>query len=202
MTVSLKLNVSRSDIAAFNTQMNRARKQLGYSLGKAVRLKAWAISDSLRTATKVAPKTRPITATGRVSVTGKQEFEVTAIRGNVTKKYNVYASGIREAKKSPFVQIGRRGLAAQAWGHAQSKLGRSSSVGASSQTKGVAKGYSRVLSKLKGDNPSVTITNSIPYATEAFKGSGPQVVANVMERASGRMMHIIDGQIKKQFGAK
>ncbi len=195
--------LSKQDTRALMAGMHRARRQLNMPLGKATQFTAWAVADALRTATKVSGKYRPLTQVGRtVSAAGNKQYEVESYRGGTKKTFSVWAKGVREARKLRAVMIARRGLAASAWGWAQGMLGRRGGMRVDGKTHGIARNYTDVTKRIRGEDPMVRIDNRLGYATQAFKGSGEQVLANVMQRAAGRMEHIMDGHVKRALKAK
>ena len=203
MTAAIQISFPNSDLRRLRSSMERNARDLGKSVRQSVKFAAWAVAESLRLATKIAPKHRAIEPTGKVTSSGNKEFSVTSDRGAKSKTFNVYAPNKRAAQKLPQVTIARRGLAASLWGKTQSKLGRRGrSASVNGKTDSLASRLGSVQQKLSGDNPAIIITNRANYAMDAFKTSGEQTVGNAIERASRRMEHMIDADVRKKMGAK
>lgn len=204
MSVSISAEISRQDISGLMRQMERARKEVGKSLGQSVKFAAWSVADALRAATRISAKRREVEEMpGVEKKRGKLAWKVTGARKGKPKEWTIYAANKAEAKKHPVVQIGNRGLAQKAWHWAQSRLGSSrGGLKVGGKTFNLAQEYTGVTISLKGDDPFVKIVNRLPYASEAFESGGGQTVNNAMERAAKRMAHIIDAQIAKKMGAK
>jgi hypothetical protein len=211
MAVDVTAEVRRQDISALMRQMRRNAEAFGRSVPSSVKFAAWAVADALRAATKIAPKyhdieeiksLRQFSRVGEDKIYGDRTYDITQYSRGRTRVFRVTAPGRREVKKMPVAQIQLRGLAAKAWHLAQRKLG-SGRGGAKVSPRASEKAtrYGMVSMNLGGNNPSVTITNKLNYASQAFKSDGEQTISNVMERAASRMAHIIDGKLKKKLQA-
>jgi predicted TIM-barrel enzyme len=203
-TIDMSAVVSKQDVSALMRQMRRAEKDIGMSLGQSVKLTAWAVADALRAATKVSDKRRKVVEDLTRGIRGlRKPFIVQAIRKNKEKEFPIRATSKREANAHRVAQIGNRGLAQRAWLWAQGHVGARRGGGkVGAKTAQLAEKYTSVQVRVKGNDPMVRIDNRLPYALDAFKSSGEQTVSNAMERASRRMMHIIDAKIAKKLGAK
>jgi len=97
---------------------------------------------------------------------------------------------------SPKRRVPYRGLAKKVWQRASSFIGR----GGTARAMGVSNVATVWIDRDK-DNPSVTITNKLRYAIDAFEG-GSSAVSEAMAAAGRRMEHLIDKKIEKKMGAK
>lgn len=197
MPAAVTIDFPHRDVAALRRQMSRAVRVLGKSQGQAVRFGAWAVASSLGASTKVAAARRPIreVATSRL---GTRKFQVTSYKQGSKQEFDLYAKNKRAANAAAQVKIGFRGLAKASWMWGIKALG--SSRGASGKmTKAARKGgrqHIDVAKHLKGDNPSVKITNKLGYIMDALRG-GPKDVGTAMARGARQMAKIIDSKIPK-----
>lgn len=201
--IDIEAVISKQDIGLVLREMHRGNAALGRSLGKGVQAAAWSIADSLRTATALSPKKRPVTEVkGQITKKGNKTFEVERWHKGAKRTFNVYARGKREANALPQVKIKNRGLAAKAWMWATVALGPGrGGTRVGPEAARIAKQQSRVSRDLKSSNPWVQIDNKIEYASKAFKASGPQTIDNVMQRASRKLEEYVKRQLAKT-GAK
>jgi hypothetical protein len=212
MAVDVTATLRRQDIGDLMRAMERARKEVGKSLGNSVKFAGWAVADALRTAARVSPKKRPVRLDDERMADPAQKRYARGLKPFLAERvhyrkgrYDIpfRAAGLREAKASKWAKIGNSGLAARTWHAAQSRLGSGrGGKKVEPYTQGLAQQFGSVTLRVKGDDPFVRIDNRLPYAAAAFKGDGEQTVSNVMERAARRMMHVIDGQIAKKMGAR
>ena len=201
-TINLDVVLNQQDMNRLTREMRRAQQVLKHEWG-GLKMTAWAVADALRTATVTAPKYRTLKDTGRKTRRGNKVYEVTLYERGRKKTVNVYAATKREAKKRAAAQPRNRGLAKATWAKVQGKLGRRGATGpATSDAKKLTERYGHVQMNLRGNNPFVRITNKLHYARSAFKSSGQQTLDNVLSRAAGRLMHILDAKVAKAFGAK
>jgi hypothetical protein len=212
MPVVASIEFPRADVDALFRQMDRAQKELGRSLGNAVRTATNRVALSIGTSTRVAPKYRKITPMGDQSSnrkfdpkTGKfyynKRFEVYSDKSR--KTFSVWAKNITAAKKKKSVLIARRGLAKATWRRAAQEASADGGVG-----KGGVTAFGRIVDRhargkgvFKGDNPWAMMESSLDYAGAALQG-GPNAVDTAMERAASAMEHLIDRQIERKLGAK
>lgn len=95
--------------------------------------------------------------------------------------------------QSPKRNIKRRKLAKQAWSWAQKNTRKGGTVSIMG-----AQNVVNVLWGGKKSAPSLTISNNLRYASDAFKG-GESGVAGVMEKAANSMANRINDTIEKAF---
>lgn len=213
MPVAASIEFPRADVDALFRQMDRAQKELGRSLGSAVRTATNRVALSIGTSTRVAPKYRKITPMGDQSSnrkydpkTGKfyynKRFEVYSDKSK--KTYDVWAKNITAAKKKKSVLIARRGLAKAAWRRAAQDASAAAGFGYGDTTM-AARYYANRHGKgdavYRGPNPWSRMTNDLDYAGAALKG-GPNSVDTAMRRAADAMSHVIEEQLKRKLGAK
>ena len=193
MPAAVTIDFPHRDVAALRHQMARAVRVLGKSQGQAVRFGAWAAASSLGASTKVSKPRRPIR---EVSTTrrGVRKFQVTSYKQGSKREFDLYARDKREANAAPQVKIGFRGLAKASWMALGSSRGASGHMTPAARKTG--KQHIAVAKHLKGDNPSVRITNRLGYIMEALRG-GPKDVGTAMARGARQMARIIDSKIPK-----
>ena len=201
--IDISAELSKQDVGLVLREMHRGNAALGRSLGKGVQAAGWAIADSLRTATALSPKKRPVTEVkGQITKKGNKTFEVERWHKGAKRTFNVYAKGKREANALPQVKIKNRGLAAKAWLWSQVALGTGrGGTRVGPEAARIAKQQSHVSRDLKSSNPWVRIENSLEYASRAFKTDGPQAIDSVMQRASRKLEEYVKRQLAKT-GAK
>ena len=213
MPLDATIEFPRADVDALFAQIDRAQKEVGASLGGAIRTATNRVALSMGTSTRVAPKYRTIKDTGDGSgvrkfdpKTGKfyrnKRFEV--YNDKTRRPFDVWAKNMREAKRDKRVMLGRRGLAKLAWRKAAQ--GASAAAGFGVGATGMAARYyagrhGKGDAVYRGDNPWSKMSNFLDYAGSALVG-GPNTVDTAMSRAADAMAHIIDGKIKKKMGAK
>ena len=123
----------------------------------------------------------------------------------------IYARNERELKRRRAVIIGMRGVARQSWLEAGKKaklrLTKREIEGTATMAQARAAQNKRRMRKaarrwvsyradLRGDNPSITITNSIRHISAA---TPPSALSNLMNQASKMMENRINGLIRKKF---
>jgi len=197
MPAAVTIDFPHRDVAALRRQMSRAVRVLGKSQGQAVRFGAWSVAKSLGASTKVAAPRRPVREVS-TSRRGIRKFAVTSYKQGSKREFELYAKGKREVNAAPQVKIGFRGLAKASWMWGIKALG-SSRGETGNMTKAARKGgrqHIDVAKHLKGDNPSVRITNRLGYIMEALRG-GPKDVGTAMARGARQMARIIDSKIPK-----
>lgn len=208
----IQMQIDQQSVSGVMRELQARSKKLNEPLSKSVKMAAWAIADALRAATRISPKRRPVeqdpesalkdraAASGLsfLQKGGKGKWKVHALRKGQAKIYTVRAADRKEAEAHRVAQIGNRGLAQKSWHWMQSRLGSSrGGTRVASKTMEIVRRDTSVELMLTGENPTVKITNRLPYAGDAFKTSGAQTLANVMERAARRLMHITDAQAAK-----
>jgi len=205
MSDALKFEIPTKDLNALSAQILRARTELGKSFGEAVRWAAWSVVRSCGAGTKVAPKKRPVTAVrGKKSRSGKQAFEVETYKAkgykNKRHTFLIYHVSKRDANNDRRVKIGMRGLAKSSWYWGIKALGSpsGSGSGATDIAKKKASIYMEVEKDLKGQNPFVRITNSLPYIEEALNG-GASVIEEAFGKAASHMEREISRKVDEKF---
>lgn len=212
MASTIEISMDRRDAAALFDQLERARKELGKSLGQAVRFAAWSLATSLGAATKIAPKHREVEAVplnradwGQVREyeAGRKEWKIKDYRWGAPRLFKVTARTKTEAKQSRRGTIRHAGLAKQAWMFNVKKLGKP--LHAQGFIAALAKKKADTLAKvdqnLKGDNPHVKLFSRVRYAEAALKG-GASSINGAFGKAARMMAIIIDKDIQKKMGAK
>ena len=127
MPIDTTIDFPQGDVDRLFTQMRRAEKELGRSLGQSVRFAGWAVAGALGARTKVAKKFRPYR---KVSTRrGVGEYRVTSYRQGSANKFTVRAKSVKELKTMPQVKIGRAGLAKSAWYWGLKKIGGGRNIG-------------------------------------------------------------------------
>jgi hypothetical protein len=166
------------------------------------------VARSLGVITKVAPKCREYRvikeARGVARKAGSKLFEITSWKKGNKRTFQIRAKSVAELKQTPQVIISNAGRAKAAWMWGVKKLGSGKGVsmnGVTSRGYKVAGSNMDVTQKLEGNDPFVKIVNSLPYATNAFKG-GSGVVEGAMGKAARSMARIINADIAKKLGAK
>lgn len=212
MPVVASIEFPSADVDALFRQMDRAQKELGRSLGNAVRTAANRVALSIGTSTKVAPKHRKVTATGNTSSNRRysesggfyqnKQFEVYSDKSR--KTFSVWAKNMREARQKKSVVISRRGLAKATWSRAAREASAGGGVGQGGVTASahrLSARHARGKGVFNGVDPWAMMESGLDYAQDALQG-GPRDVDTAMERAASAMEHLIDRQIEKKLGAK
>ena len=206
--IDISATLNKQDIRAFNALIIRNSKEFGKSLKSSLQFAAWSIAGALAASTKIAPKFRPYRKVKEARKKRGEErygalYEVDFDRSGKKFTRQVRAKSVGELKKKSQVMVRNYGLAAASWSFAQSKLGKRDSVGAkiAAHARKKASSFGAVTFHKDRTNPKVTIQNKLNYAYDAFKTSGRQTVANVMERAVKRMAHVIEGKLAKAMKA-
>ena len=195
------------DVEALWQQIDRAQKDLGKSVGRAVKMAGYSVIRSLGASTAIAPKYREyeeihetpkqIERTG-----GGKKYEITTWKGGTKKTFNIRSpKGVRELKRMPQVRIGNRGLAKQSWRVAGGLAGKKSVVrkvrtGATAHW--VARRAVSLKKEYKGDDPYIQISNRLNYIIPALEG-GEKSVDTAMARAARGMRGHIDRLIKRKL---
>jgi len=204
----VSIEFPKQDARALFAQMDRAQKELGRSLGQALRFAAWSVAQSLGVKTKVAKKYRKYKEVkegrGIAKFKGGKKYKITSHKKGRRHTFNVRAASVSELKKTGQVKIGNAGLAKSAWYWGIKNIGGGKNV----SMKGVSAGAKRygtrnmnTTSNLRGDNLFVKIVNSLPYAEDALRGKSG-AVNNAMGKAARSMEKVIDSKLKKKMGAK
>lgn len=129
----------------------------------------------------------------------QRKFEVESYKSGSKNLFNFYARTKQEAAKAPAVRIGKHGMAKASWMWGIKAIGggaAGSSAGVSKSAKRAAQQHIAVVKHLKGDNPSVRITNRIGYIMDALRG-GPKDVTTALARAASQMERIINSKMPK-----
>jgi hypothetical protein len=208
MSNAVAIEFPKADVRALWAQIERARRELGKSVGQAVRFGAWSVARSLGTVTKVAPKYRdyePVKeGRGVARRKGGKKYEVTSWRKGGENKFRVRAASVSELKRMRQVRVGNAGLAKAAWMWGIKRLGSTAGVGG----KGITAAAKRlggknmdVRSRLTGDDPFVKIENGLKYATAALRG-GRGEIEGAMGKAARSRAKIIDAKVAEKMGAK
>ena len=197
MSDNMTIAFAPGDIRDLQRQMRRAESLLGKNTGQAVKFAAWAVAQSLGASTRVAKQYRPYK---EESTTRKRvrKFVVTSHRRGGENTFPVYVQSVAELKRTPYVRIGNKGLAKGSWMWGIRALGKvgGSGAGVSKSAKRYAQRWMDVGKQLRGNNPTVTIRNSLSYIHDALRG-GPQDVSTAMARGARQMAKIIEDNAKK-----
>lgn len=212
MAEAIQIEFPESDRRVMFAQLERARKELGKSLGQAVRFAAWSVATSLGASTKVSKKVRNVRMVRvnrkdwgavREYKEGRKVFEVEDWRwGSPPKHFKVTASSLGEAKKKNRARIRKYGLAKSSWMWGVRALGAGAKFGGLGPiARSKARDAISVTKKLSGLDPFIEIRNKLGYIRSALEG-GPAEINTAMGRAARHMAHVIDANIKKKMGAK
>jgi hypothetical protein len=208
----VEIKFPKEDVREIFRAMERARKELSNTWGGAIRMAGITLSQSMGTSTRVSPKTRPFkilqkrSARGGKPATMLVEWEKESRSGKKTQQGIIEGTGVRDAKKHPFIRIGMQGLAKSSWKWA-AKAARTpgavklpaKEVARSAREWGIR--YSEGGSRFRGDDPYYRITNKLPYIEDALHG-GANAPETAMRRAADGLNHWIDNEVKRRFGAK
>ena len=208
MSDAVSIEWPKDDVQAMFRQIERAQKELGKTLGQAVRFAAWSVASSIGAKTTVAKKVRPykVVSEGRGEARrkGGKKYAITSHRRGSKNVFHRRFESVRELKESPQARIGKAGLAKSSWFWGIKKIGGGRNIGQAGMTSTAKRRGSQVMdveSRLRGDDPFVRMTNTLPYAVDALRG-GMGEVNSAMGSASRHMEKIIDSNIKKKMGAK
>lgn len=196
MPLATSIEFPSADVSALFSQMDRAQKVLGRSLGQSVLMAANFVARSLGASTRISDKYREFhPVVGSQTSRGRQEYE--AIRPYYAqRKRRFFAWNDSEAKESRFVKIGRRGLAKATWAAVGRRGGFS---GGSHAVKGLAAKFGTMERHLTGEDPFAVLLNRLYYAEAALNG-GPQDVSTALARASRNMERDINQKAAKKMG--
>ncbi len=212
MSNTLSFQVRGADISALRREMERARVELGKTLGASLKWAAHSIAVTLGKRTIVAKGTRPVMADEADKKSaesmwdramGTRKFIVQDERRHPPRLVHIRARNLYEARRHPAAAVKNAGMAKAAWLWNIRKLGRAdvSAKGVTASAKAKAQKHAAVSSNLKGDDPFVVMRSRVKYA-EAALMNGEQSVRDAMSNAANFMAHQIDANIKKKMGAK
>jgi len=221
MSQAATIEFPRRDVAALMAQMQRARKELGVSLGGSVKMAARAVMTSLAASTKVAEPFRDYWDTGEVSRTGENrkwvvvtKYETSRRRGKDLRRswqgnwreQIIYAKDESELRRRRAVIVQMRGLAKESWKQMGRKAGVPiSAASVPSRNRRImlkaARRWVSVRQNLNGPDPYIHVTDELVYIGDALAG-GPKQADTAVERAARAMEKSIGDRIARKFGAK
>jgi hypothetical protein len=222
--VELSMSVPRSDLLEFQRVMALLQTRAGKTPEKAVEMGAVFVAKALQAATVISPKQRKIIKTGtdirmRDSVWDspyeKKKWEKSGYSTwavvedpDRTKPRDIPIAGHYKTKQEAkatveqkFLRIRQRGLARLLWWKAIAKV----AVAQAGRHPDTGMGQDKIADRLlrvqmtKGDNASVTVTNSANYALKAFRSGGRATVDNAMRRAANNMRKYAERQTGEKF---
>ena len=178
--VAISLHFNPDDVTSFQTQINRAVRQLRKTPREAVRWATVIFLTSIRASTKQSRKARKIKELkdGRVEITG---YFFDRTKGEKTESKRTYyrhsfAGDINRAAK-----IHYSGLAKKSWGWMMQDLfKRSAGAGIFKRVRSV----SEATQSGKEWDYKITLTNRLDYAEKAFRTTGRTSIDTAMKRAS------------------
>lgn len=199
MPIAASIEFPQADAAALFSQMDRAQRVLGRSLGKSVLMAANFVARSLGASTRLSDKYREFhPVVGSQTSRGRQEYE--AIRPYYAqRKKRFFAWNDAEAKESRFVKIGRRGLAKATWAAVGRRGGFGGGAAGSHAVKGLAAKFGTMERHLTGEDPFAVLLNRLYYAESALQG-GPEDVSSALARAARNMERDINQKAAKRLG--
>jgi hypothetical protein len=206
MSDAFEIRFPREDVRAFFRQMETNRKALNLSAGRALRQAANQLGRACGASTKVPTrdvkaKKRTMEPVGKASRTGNRQFRVTSWKSGERKRFTVTARNVSEAKKLPQVKVGNFGLAKRVWAAIAREFGRAGSDGgATKNAKRLGQKFGSVKAVLKGDDPYVRMTNSLPYAVDALQ-QGERSIDTAMARATRALAHSMEKQLERKMKA-
>jgi hypothetical protein len=207
MGADFEIRFPSQDVRALFAQMERAQNELNVSNAQALRQAGNAVAKAVGASTvlptrDVKAKKRAVEKVGGKSRYGNQRFRVTSWKNGRRSEFTVTARNLSAAKRLPQVMIGKYGLAKRVWVAIARKLGSPGSDGGATKTaKRLGDKFGDVDASLKGADPYVIMTNSLPYAREALS-DGERSIDTAMARASRALRHSIDNQIARRMGAR
>ena len=204
MSKEVEIVFPRADVNAIFAAMQRAQREVGASMGGAMKMAGYQLAKTMGTSTRVAPAKRPYKIlSDRRGPPRSMMIEVQSRRPKGDFK-TVIKGGKREANASTQVKIGMAGLAKSSWKWASKAARTASAVG---YGRGVARAakewgdrYGFGDSRFRGDDVFYRIENRLPYIMDALQG-GPQAVEGAMGRAARALEHRIDEELKKRMKA-
>jgi len=214
---ALSIDIPAKDVSALFKAMARGQKELGWSLPRSVWRASWNVVEKLGTSTNVADPFRKFSRSQeedkarkliqgrnqRARKRGQPEVKVPYPLWKSTDKNHKFqfrAANKSEAKKSPFVRIWNRGLAASSWAWGMGVFGRRGNVrGATRNAKNLATRHIQVSSDKNPKNPWVKITNRLGYIMNALKGSGYHAVDSAMRRAASGLEKEITKTLERKM---
>ena len=205
MSDAVEIVFPRADVNAIFAAMQRAQREVGASMGGAMKMAGFQLARTMGTSTRVAPAKRPYEILQKRR--GPPKSMMIEVKSHRPKGdfRAVIKGGRREANKSPFVRIGMAGLAKSSWKWASKAARTASAVG---YGRGVARAakewgdrYGFGDSRFRGDDVYYRIENRLPYIMDALQG-GPQAVESAMGRAARALEHRIDEALKQKMKAK
>jgi hypothetical protein len=213
--VELSMSVPRSDLLEFQRVMALLQTRAGKTPEKAVEMGAVFVAKALQAATVVSPKRRKVRKTGEGvdRIAGRWEksgYSTWAVVEDPdrTKPRDIPIAGHWKTKQEAaasvdqkFIRIRQRGLARLLWWKAIAKV----AVAQAGSRPDTGMGQDKIADRLlrvqmtKGDNASVTVTNSANYALKAFRSDGRATVDNAMRRAANNMRKYAERQTGEKF---
>ena len=212
--MDITLEIDQGSVDAFFAQIERARKDFNFSMGRAVGTAVSALLAQLRKSTLVAPKTRLVygmnngmmtALKGRKLRSGLEQYAVEGWFGRprvfMTKIFKGVDLG--EVMEKHGI-IHRRGLARAVWKAAWKPLMTSFMAAmeaeeADADTVMKSDQYVATSSMLEGDDCWVKVVNTLQYAAAAF-AMGVGEVDSAMEVAARSMEHNLDNQLVRSMG--
>lgn len=204
MNDEVEIKFPKRDVDAIFTAMRRAEREIGASMGGAMKMAGYQLSRTMGASTKVAPAKRPYEILEKRK--GPHKSLLIEVRSSRPKgNYKAIIKGSkREANKSPFVRIGMAGLAKSSWKWASKDARTASAIG---WGRGVARGakewgskYGFGASRFRGDDVYYRIENRLPYIEQALQG-GPRAANDAMRRAAEGLERTIDNKLKQKMNA-
>jgi len=209
-TVDFDIKFPREDVEALFAQMQRAQKEIGASMGGAIKMAGFQLARTMGTSTAVSDKKRDYKIIqqrrARPGRPKQMMIEVTSYRGGKKKTFRrLIDGGKREANKSTAVEIGMRGLAKSSWKWGAKGAKTAGAVGygrdVSRSAKQWGSRYGRGKGHYRGDSPYYVIESRLPYIRKALQG-GERTVETATQRAARALSETIDNKLKKKMGAK
>lgn len=188
------------DMSKAMAELDRFHKLLGDESRDGVKTMARDIALSASTATKQAPKYRPIVK--RNPLEPELNDDDTMWAKGVTKGRVYYisikADNKQEARTSRKAAIIRRGLSKSAWLWVYGAIAGGSKSN-NSAGPGVRKDsrYFDVLKRSTSQEEAMRLHNKLDYASLAFKTKGRATVDNIGERAAGRFRYRMRKKIER-----
>lgn len=208
MADAISIQFPEADRRALFAQIERARKELGKSLGQALRFAGYSIALTLGKSTRVSAKKRDVfevkgRGVDKADWKARRKYLITYFRGGQPRTFERYGNNLSDPRIKKAREVKNYGLAKSSWMWAVRSLGGggASFGGTSGKAREKAQRYIETRKQLSGDNPEIRITNKLNYIQSAIIG-GMAGVDSAMGRAARYMMRVIDANVAKKLGAK
>lgn len=219
MGLPVTMHFDEADKAAFRNALERWHSDLATTPSECIQRGTIELCKSMRVSTKLSMKKRPLVdpeTTGPFKSRkekkdasywyfkngGRSKFWwAIGYKTNYSgeeRRFPIFADTKAQAKRSPKLNVKRRGLVAASWGWAMQKLFNVAGEkwNANLSEPNGAMSVSKMMDRESG-YAEVIIENKLSYIDKALMGGKGPAVSTAMARAAKSMMHQADAKIAK-----